>query len=329
MTLLVIGGVVAVQLLRQLDAPGPLAAPATVVIEKGTGTRAIASQLEQGGVVSHDWQLLLALRLSGDGRPLQAGEYAFPANISPRAALLQMQEGETVRHRFTVVEGSTVGEIVGALQDEPMLAGDTGARPAEGSLQPDTYFFSRLDDRAALLRRMEKAQSAYLADAWEKRAEGLPLKTPEEALILASIVEKETGVASERPLVASVFVNRLRRGMRLQSDPTVIYALTSGDSRLERSLTRADLATASPYNTYMNAGLPPGPIANPGREAIDAVLHPAEGDYLYFVADGSGGHAFARTLAEHNDNVGAWRRLQRDKAAASSNSVAPEADQDK
>jgi UPF0755 protein len=328
MTLLVVGGVVAVQLLRQLDAPGPLTAPATVIIEKGTGTRAIAGQLEQGGVIAHDWQLLLALRLSGDDRPLQAGEYAFPAAISVRTALLQMQDGETVRHRFTVVEGSTVGEVLTALQDETLLTGDVGRRPAEGTLQPDTYFFSRLDDRAALLKRMEKAQAAYLADAWQKRDEGLPIKTPQEALTLASIVEKETGSASERPMVASVFINRLRKGMRLQSDPTVIYALTNGDSKLERSLTRADLATASPYNTYTNGGLPPGPIANPGREAINAVLHPADDDYLYFVADGSGGHAFARTLSEHNDNVGAWRKLQREKAAASGSSGAPEADTD-
>jgi UPF0755 protein len=314
MTLLVIGGIVAVQLLRQLDAPGPLTAPTTVIVEKGTGTRAIAGELEQGGVISHDWQLLLALRLSGDARPLQAGEYAFPAAVSVRAALIQMQDGDTVRHRFTVVEGSTVGEILAALQDEPLLAGDIGERPAEGSLQPDTYFFSRLDDRAALLKRMEKAQATYLAEAWQKRDEGLPLKTPEEALTLASIVEKETGVASERPMVASVFVNRLRKGMRLQSDPTVIYALTGGESRLDRSLTRADLMTANPYNTYANGGLPPGPIANPGREAIDAVMHPAQEDYLYFVADGSGGHAFARTLAEHNKNVNVWRKLKTDDA---------------
>jgi UPF0755 protein len=315
MTLLVLGGIFGVQLLRQLDKPGPLSAPATVIVEKGTGTRAIAAQLEREGIVRRDWLLLLAQRLSGDMRPIQAGEYAFVAGITPRGALLQMQEGETVRHRFTVVEGSTVSEIVSALRDEPLLEGEITTLPDEGDLQPETYFFSRRDDRSALLRRMSKPQQAFLAEAWEKRDDGLPLRSPEEALILASIVEKETGVASERPMVASVFINRLRKGMRLQSDPTVIYAITKGNGKLERSLTRADLAAPSPYNTYLNSGLPPGPIANPGKDAIEAVLHPATADYLYFVADGSGGHAFARTLAEHNENVSAWRKLQRQKAS--------------
>ena len=185
--------------------------------------------------------------------------------------------------------------------------------PPEGSLLPETYHFERNEDRNALIARMTAAMDATLAELWAGRADDLPLDTPEEALVLASIVEKETGIASERPHIAGVFVNRLDRGMPLQSDPTVIYALTLGEGPLDRLLTRADLKTDSPYNTYVVPGLPPGPIANPGRDAIAAVLQPLETKDLYFVADGTGGHAFAETLAQHNRNVAAWRAI-RDQA---------------
>ncbi len=191
------------------------------------------------------------------------------------------------------------------------LSGETGPVPPEGSLLPETYHYSWNDDRAALVERMQTGMEVVLAELWPERAEGLPINTPEEAVILASIVEKETGVAEERPLVASVFVNRLKRGMRLQSDPTVVYGLTNGQRPLGRTLTFRDLDRPSPYNTYTNGGLPPGPIANPGRAALEAVLHPAESRYLYFVADGTGGHAFAKTLVEHNRNVAKWRKIQR------------------
>ena len=191
------------------------------------------------------------------------------------------------------------------------LSGDVGAVPGEGLLLPETYHFTRDDERAALLRRMAEAMDRTLAELWAARAEGLPLKTPDEALILASMIERETGVAGERPLVASVFVNRLRRGMRLQSDPTVVYGITGGREPLGRALTRQDMQTITASHHYTIDGLPPGPIANPGRAALEAALHPAESGYLYFVADGTGGHAFATTLQEHNRNVAKWRKIQR------------------
>jgi len=178
---------------------------------------------------------------------------------------------------------------------------------------PETYHFHYGDSRTAILQRMREAMRETLAELWPERAQGLPIKSPEEAVILASIVEKETGVAGERPLVASVFVNRLEKGMRLQSDPTVAYALMQANGALDRALTRQDWKFDHPYNTYVYAGLPPGPIANPGRAALQAVLNPAESDYLYFVADGSGGHAFAKTLAQHNRNVAKWKQIKRQR----------------
>jgi len=194
---------------------------------------------------------------------------------------------------------------------EPLLVGEIDEVPPEGSLLPETYLFSRDDSRQAVLARMREAMQQTLAELWPKRREGLPLATPEEAVTLASIVEKETGVAAERPLVAGVFINRLKKKIPLQSDPTVIYGITLGKTELDRPLSRKDLKTATPYNTYTIQGLPPGPIANPGRDALQAVMAPTETDYIYFVADGSGGHAFAKTLEEHNRNVAKWRKFQK------------------
>jgi UPF0755 protein len=198
-----------------------------------------------------------------------------------------------------------------ALEAAEGLTGPLPDPPPQGSLLPETYFFENGETRAAMLARMQKAMTDALAELWPQRAENLPFDTPEQAVVLASIVEKETGVAAERPQVASVFVNRLRRGMPLQSDPTVIFALTGGEADLGRPLLRADLQVDHPVNTYVVNGLPPTPIANPGRASLEAVLNPAETDFLYFVADGTGGHAFARTLAEHNRNVARWRAVQR------------------
>ena len=222
-----------------------------------------------------------------------------------------LRSGETVVRRLTIPEGLTSQEIVAVVASAEGLRGDLVATPGEGSLLPETYHYSWNDERGQLIERMAAAQQELLDELWANRDPDLPLASPEEALILASIVEKETAVDGERALVASVFFNRLKRSMRLQSDPTVVYGITQGQGPLGRALTRADLNAPSAYNTYLIDGLPPGPIANAGRAALVAVFHPASTSYLYFVADGSGGHAFAETLEEHNQNVAKWRKLQR------------------
>jgi UPF0755 protein len=232
---------------------------------------------------------------------------------APEAYAEARQQSDT-RYRVTAAEGVTSWQVVDALNDAEFLSGEVGEVPPEGSLAPESYEVSPGDGREALLTRMRDLQAARLAAAWEEREEGLPVDTPEEALVLASIVEKETGVPEERDQVASVFVNRLRQGMRLQTDPTVIYGITRGQGVLGRGLRRSELDAPTPYNTYVIEGLPPTPIANPGLASIEAALRPAETDLLYFVADGSGGHAFARTLEEHNANVAQWREIEAENA---------------
>jgi len=229
------------------------------------------------------------------------GEGELPSEYSA------MRQEATTSYRVTMAEGTTVWQFVDAIKQAEFLSGEIGELPVEGALAPDSYAVTAGGDRAALVARMMAAQDKILADAWALRATDLPIETPEELLVLASIIEKETGVASERGLVASVFVNRLRRGMRLQTDPTVIYGVTLGREALGRELRRSELDGATPYNTYVIPALPPTPIANPGRLAIEAAANPDSSDFLYFVADGTGGHAFARTLAEHNANVARWR----------------------
>jgi UPF0755 protein len=299
----------------EFDAPGPTTTETTVVIERGSGVRDIAATLHDAGVIGEPLIFLAGVEVFGKGRPLKAGEYLFPARLSMHQVMQQMIDGTTVVHRLTVPEGLTAAEIVALVASATDLAGDLPKDlPADGSLLPETYFYSRGDTRQDLLARMKKGMDDRLAELWQARDPAAPLKTPAEAVTLASIVEKETGVAAERPHVAAVFYNRLAQGMPLQSDPTVIYALTAGKGPLNRALSHADLQTASPYNTYVNMGLPPGPIANPGRASLEAVLHPATSKDLYFVADGTGGHVFAETLDEHNKNVARWRQLQKQQA---------------
>ena len=293
--------------------PGPLEEPATVIVPRGSGLQIIADELRAQGVIDSPMILMLRARWLGQAHRFKAGEYAFEPGISVDGVIDQMVAGRTVIHRITLPEGWTSAQLAELIAANDILSGELVAVPPEGSLLPETYHFERNEDRNALIARMTAAMDATLAELWAGRADDLPLDTPEEALVLASIVEKETGIASERPHIAGVFVNRLDRGMPLQSDPTVIYALTLGEGPLDRLLTRADLKTDSPYNTYVVPGLPPGPIANPGRDAIAAVLQPLETKDLYFVADGTGGHAFAETLAQHNRNVAAWRAI-RDQA---------------
>jgi len=297
--------------------PGPAAADTTVVIERGLGVRAIADRLADAGVIADPLVFAAGVRVYGEGRPLQAGEYQFPSRLSMRQIMEQMIDGATIVHRLTIPEGLTSAEIVALVAAAPDLDGSLpAATPADGSLLPETYFYSKGETRAQLLERMRKGMKDALVELWPARDSTVALKSAAEAVTLASIVEKETGLAEERPHVASVFFNRLAQGMPLQSDPTVIYALTGGKGPLARALTKADLKIADPYNTYVNPGLPPGPIANPGRASLRAVLHPDSTKDLYFVADGSGGHAFAATLDEHNKNVAAWRQQQKQQTQA-------------
>lgn len=295
------------------DLPGPLPQDTAIVIEKGAGIRQIADQLmyiealdgTQGYYLFIVWARV-ASRFGG----LKAGEYTIPAHASIRDIVKLLRDGKTVARRLVVPEGLTVAEIMALVKNTDGLDGDLPPPYPEGSLLPDTYFFSHGDRRAEILERMKRGMDAVLDEAWKNRADNLPFDTRLAGLTLASIVEKETGKPEERAHIAGVFVNRLRAGIPLQSDPTVIYALTQGQGKLDRLLTRKDLTLDHPYNTYGNPGLPPGPICNPGRAAIMAALNPLTTKDLYFVADGTGGHAFAETLAEHNRNVARWRSLQ-------------------
>ncbi|PPB81292.1 UPF0755 protein [Albidovulum inexpectatum] len=237
-----------------------------------------------------------------------------PATEEAPAEYVAGMEDPGLRFRVTMAEGVTSWQVVEALKRADFLSGEVEEVPDEGWLAPHSYEVERGEERSALLQRMRQRQETILAEAWAARADGLPYETPEEALIMASIVEKETGVPEERRIVASVFVNRLRKGMKLQTDPTVIYGITKGKGVLGRGLRQSELRARTPYNTYVIEGLPPTPIANPGRESIEAALNPAETDYLYFVADGTGGHAFAETLAEHNRNVARWRAIEAERA---------------
>jgi len=309
----VVGGYYYVQ--NQFTAPGPSGtneAPATVMVERGMGLKAIAALLEREGLITDARLFELGVRLRQAGGELKAGEYAIPPGASMAEILAILMTGKSIQYKLTVPEGFALIQVLKLVEADPVLVGEITVEPKEGYLLPETYLFTRGTTRDELLRRMEADKRAVLEELWPARQDDLPFDTMEEAVILASIVEKETGVAEERPLVASVFVNRLRRGMRLQSDPTIIYGITQGEP-LGRRIRRSELDAKTPYNTYQIDGLPPTPICNPGRASMEAVLNPPQTDYLYFVADGTGGHAFAKTLEEHNRNVANWRRIQRER----------------
>jgi UPF0755 protein len=292
--------------------PGPEAASgeiSSVVLRRGAGLNEIASSLERAGVIRSGAIFKAAAQVTGVARDLKAGEYEFASGASMARVLDDIRAGRVVRHQVTIPEGATSEMVIEMLNAEEALTG-LAPTPPEGTVLPETYDFQRGEDRAAVLQRMMDARDKLLAALWAQRQPGLPVTTPEEAVILASIVEKETGVASERPQVASVFTNRLRKGMRLESDPTIIYYITKGKP-LGRRILKSELENpANTYNTYQIDGLPPTPIANPGRAALAAVLDPPQSEYLFFVADGTGGHAFAVTYEDHKRNVAKWREYR-------------------
>lgn len=302
---------------QRFEAKGPLTGPVVVVVPNAAGTGAIADLLEKRGVISDATTFSLAAKLGGQVEKLKAGEYEFPPGISMREVMEDIAEGRTVQHRITFPEGWSSEQIVRRLLDDPVLVGKIAAIPEEGSILPETYSYSRgTTTREQILDQMKKAMDRRVADAWAHRTPGLPLASPREMVVLASIVEKETGKADERPRVAAVFINRLRKGMRLETDPTVLYGLYGGKAWLEgRTIMRSDLAAPTPYNTYRIQGLPPGPICNPGRAALEAVANPSRTNELFFVADGTGGHVFAETLDEHNRNVQRWRAIEQGRKA--------------
>ncbi len=302
---------------HEFMSPGPLPAQKIIVIQKGQGVRAMAAQLQHEGAISNQYVFIFFSRLTGTYKTLQAGEYDFSAHERMGTILSKISRGDIVKRSFTIPEGKTSFEIVEILKKADNLSGEIKDIPAEGSMLPDTYFYQAGESRDAKIKFMQGRMKKTIDELWPKRETDLPFKTIEEAVTLASIVEKETGIASERKRVAGVFINRLKIGMPLQTDPTVIYGITKGQHKnqgqgpLGRRLLSKDLATPSPYNTYLNPGLPPGPIANPGRDSLDAVLHPEKHDYIFFVADGKGGHVFAATLEEHNRNVANWRQIRK------------------
>ena len=294
-------------------APGPNIAEKIIFIQPGSSAYGIAKTLEQEGVLDKHTAFLMpyVVRIRFKAGGLQAGEYKVQARASAMDIIKKMENGDTFQRQVTLAEGLTSVDIVEIVNNAEAMTGEVIDIPAEGSLLPESYAYIRDEDRNTLIARMQQHMTDAIDGLWEGRAENLPFDTKEDAIILASIVEKETAVPAERPRVAGVFVNRLRKGMLLQTDPTVIYAITKGKEKLERKLYFKDLKRDDPYNTYVYAGLPPGPIANPGRESIKAVLNPEQHDYFYFVADGTGGHVFAKTLDEHNKNVAAWRKINK------------------
>jgi UPF0755 protein len=317
-TLAVAAVLAALWALWTYQGPGPAppkgAAFTRVILRQGSSLTEIASTLERAGAVRSSSVFMAAAQLTGAARELKAGEYAFPARASMALVLDKIRDGRVVRRFLTIPEGFTSEMVADVLSRTSALSGEAPLAP-EGAVLPDTYQYELGDDRAAILKRMMDARDETLATLWAKRQPNLPFSTPEEAVTLASVVEKETGIASERPRVASVFVNRLRTGMRLESDPTVIYGVSRGRP-LGRGLKQSELTAPNPYNTYLNTGLPPTPIANPGRASLAAVLDPPATKDLFFVADGTGGHVFAATFPEHLRNVARWRAVEKTRAAA-------------
>jgi UPF0755 protein len=302
----------------RFEAPGPLQADKVVVIPARAGLIEIADLLQREGVIDEHRIIFVggvfALKARSE---LKSGEYLFQRRASVRDVVETLIEGKVVQHLVTIPEGLTSEQIVARLLDNPILGGPIKGVPREGTLLPNSYNFRRGDTRELAIQRMRQAQQAAVKEIWERRSPDLPLKTPDQLIILASIVEKETGRTEERTRVAAVFVNRLKQRMRLQTDPTVIYGLAPGKGTIGRPLSKADLEKPTPYNTYIIDALPPGPIANPGRASLEAAANPARTKELYFVADGAGGHAFAETYEQHLRNVAKLRKIERAQRGSS------------
>lgn len=311
---------------KEFSAPGPLMVDKSVVIERGSSTEEIVEQLEREGIIARPGFLWFSLFIrdiqskfvtdQASSKRAKAGEYLFKKQVTMNEVIEIITSGRSVEHTITIPEGLTSEQILERLKENDLLVGEVGEIPLEGSLLPDTYKINRGTPRTALVARMAQAQKRVLQEIWNRRAKDTPLKSPRELVTLASIVERETGRADERSRVAGVFHNRLEKKMRLQSDPTIIYGIVGGKATLGRGLTRAEIDRPTPYNTYVINGLPPGPIANPGRAAMEATANPSKTKDLYFVADGTGGHAFAETLEQHNRNVARWRQIEASRPAA-------------
>jgi UPF0755 protein len=300
---------------QQVREPGPLNEDKVVIIPRNTGTSEIADVLRREGVISRSLLFRGYAYLNRQRGPLKAGEFLFKARASIDDAIDTLIEGKAILHSFTAPEGLTSEQIVARLRENDVLVGDINEIPREGSLLPDTYKFERGMTRQQLVNLMQEKHRQALTQVWGRKASDLPIRTPQELVILASIVEKETGRSDERARVAGVFVNRLGKRMKLQSDPTIVYGLVGGKGTLGRGILRSEIDRPTPYNTYVIEGLPPGPIANPGRASLEAAANPARTSDLYFVADGTGGHAFADTLEQHQRNVVRWRQIERSRAA--------------
>lgn len=296
----------------QFDRAGPLSYPTVFVVPRGEGVGAIARRLEQEGIINDRWTFFIASRYFKVHDKIKAGEYNIKANASLRDVLDTLVEGKSILYSVSIPEGLTSYQIVERLKNQPDLVGDILEIPPEGSLLPDTYRFARGTSRQELIRRMQGEQKKFLEGLWPGRSRDMQL-TPDQVINLAAIVEKEASRADERPRVAAVYLNRLKKRMRLEADPTVIYGASGGRGPLGRPLLRSELDADNPYNTYRNFGLPPTPIANPGRAAIEAVLKPAKTGDLFFVADGTGGHVFAESFSDHQRNVAKWRKIEKER----------------
>jgi peptidoglycan lytic transglycosylase G len=310
---------------QKFEEAGPLDKEATVVISSGAGLSGITDRLSGKGVINgnlfDEWVFNLGIRFYKNATKLKAGEYAFAPGVSMQEIMNDLVDGKAVTHAVTVPEGWTTAQIIERVREHPVLVGEISEVPAEGALLPETYTFARGASRQDVLDQMKAAQEKLLAEVWERRTDDLPVASPEELVILASIVEKETALADERSRVAGVFVNRLNKNMRLQSDPTILYGLYGSEawSKDRSAIKQSELKAENKYNTYQIDGLPPGPIGNPGRAAMEAVANPSRTQDLFFVADGTGGHVFAETYEQHQENVRKWRQIERDLRQAEKN----------
>ena len=322
---LVLGGAAAgagwVWMQDALHRDGPLAEDTTFTVEPGEGLNSVSNRLQKDGLIRNATLMRLKAKLDKTDMGIKTGEYLIERGASTADVLKTLIEGKGVLHKITLPEGRTTAQLLKIIEADPTLTGDMPAEDiAEGSLLPDTYLFDRGMTRAQLIAKMQAAQTELLDELWPKRDPDIPVQTPYEAIILASVVEKETGRIDEQPEIAALFTTRLKKGMRLESDPTIIYGISKGEPLYNakgqrRTLRRSEIDTKTDWNTYQIDGLPKTPICNPGRGAIAAVLNPPHTEYLFFVADGKGGHLFAKTLAEHNRNVATYRAYERKEIA--------------